>query len=643
VSCFYGGGGKSKSGYDQAEILRQEVLQQAASIHATRYAATENDGKNEKQEDNGCETSLCLVLSAPWGAALAERYWRLMTIRRVRVSSASTGKTGELIACRSTGELIATTCTMFIDSESVLTSSMRPPSVRGSSVLNNLDTQTTLDKLVTVFKNQFRAQEVNINPKRFKFDDTSAETEPLLSSPSTAANSPQTTVNDDIGGGGDGADLALEKRAKSAIKQVEVLKALLQQLRKENGDMRVSLEQSRTQFEDELTRRSQANFSKERHVLYTDIEKLTCSNEASANEASIERVRASVALAEVTNAEQELKQVQNSVQTLRGDHLVLEEQFSELRKTTRIQLDEYTKLQQLCKVAQADARRTRTESSQQQLTDRAKTDTLESKFESQRSEIEKLNAALYELREKADSAKTTAAEQLSKLVDSNQELLLAKENVEVLLESYKIESQNEKKKSMPVLALACKHIRAQQRATNHVVLRFVAELRLRVERGKVWHAQEAQRVAEAAAAEAATAVEALQIPQPVVYAADAVAAAKSCVALLNAFVEKSQNQSSSSSTLPPPPSPHSPHSPHSPPLQPPSQQPTQQQQSQPPPLPPQQQPLQIPQQPQQPLQSPPQQQYFYEDPSVGYHQPQYYYVPNGHHMHGNYYNSHHGY
>jgi hypothetical protein len=489
---------------------------------------------------------------------------------------------------------------MFIDSELALTSFQRPPCSRGSSVLNSLDENTTIDKLIAIFRQQFKAQEVKMQHQTSQIVDDTTGTMQMPFTPDDRGDENDLVAQEEspCGDGGGG----LEKRHSATIKQVEVLKGLLMELRKDNADMRISLDKSRLTFEEEVTRRLEVDFQKERSMLYNDIEKLTNSSEASANEASVERVRITAAQEEIKNAEREVKRLQDSVQTLRGDHLVMEEQFTDVRKNTRVQLEEHSKLTQLLKTAQLDARRARSECSQQQISERAKRENLELRCESQRCEIEKLNVMLYDAKEKADSAKTTAAEQLSKLVDRTTELIHDKEQSDLLLDTYKREEKTIQVASIgPLLRLVCRSVKSQQKAARYSALRFVSGLRLLMLRKKtnqqLYQMQQTMYAAtnETAAAQAAAA--AAQAPQPVVYAADAVAAAKSCVALLNSFVDKSQNQSQPHSPHAPPPPPHAPQPP--------------------------------PQLPQPPPQLPPQQQqqiYYIDERNVGY-QP--YFVPNG--------------
>lgn len=78
------------------------------------------------------DTSLCLVLVSPWGESIADRFWRLMTIRKTESSA-------------------------FLDSERVLTSIQLPPARPASSVLGNQMSELVPPRVVEAFCSEWKA------------------------------------------------------------------------------------------------------------------------------------------------------------------------------------------------------------------------------------------------------------------------------------------------------------------------------------------------------------------------------------------------------------------------------------------------------------------------------------------------------
>ena len=336
-ASFYG---PVDCGFGNASLMRHEI-----------------DSMSKQADAMG--TSLLLVLSAPWGCALGDRFWRLCTIRECRGSH-----------------------TQYVDSERVLCSMQRPPARVGSSVLGQGLELATSEASLAAMLQEWRAIDVHASE---------------ASEASEASDISDTSHTH-------GADAPAECTSAADKRMVAVMSNVIKTLREQNKDQQARITELETSQQEDIDRRISEAVQKERQVWKVDVESLSLAMDRQAVEVDYERVRVDAMKAElvgidygfIPSVQKQNATFESALSTLRGKLLVMEDEL----KT--------------CKTKLSDSRKRDNDS-------RKERSHFEAMMESRSGELSALRAELEDGRQKADGAKRTASEQVAQLLDKNVE------------------------------------------------------------------------------------------------------------------------------------------------------------------------------------------------------------------------------
>ena len=276
-ASFYG---PVDCGFGNASLMRHEI-----------------DSMSKQADAMG--TSLLLVLSAPWGCALGDRFWRLCTIRECRGSR-----------------------TQYVDSERVLCSMQRPPARVGSSVLGQGLELATSDASLAAMLQEWRAIDVHASE---------------ASEASEASDTP----------GMNGADAPAECASAADKRMVAVMSNVIKTLRAQNKDQQARVTELETSQQEDIDRRISEAVQKERQVWKVDVESLNLAMDRQAVEVDCERVRVDAMKSElvgidygfIPSVQKQTAAFESALSTLRGKLLVMEDEL----KTCKTKLSDSRK------------------------------------------------------------------------------------------------------------------------------------------------------------------------------------------------------------------------------------------------------------------------------------------------------------
>jgi len=211
--------------------------------------------------------SLLLVLSAPWGSAIGDRFWRLCSVRTYQDAQLS----------------------YYIDSDVVFCSMQRPPATSGSSVLGNRFEWKVSNASVNYIRKEWHAIDTNV----VTTDETGM--------------TPTTEGNPD------------DKR------MLKVMANLVKTLKARDKEQQQRIDELETGHSHELNRCIQEALQKEREIWTKDVEIVNEEMGRHAKEFNIERVRVDALRAEL----REIDDVEAPL--IRNHHNASEHQLAELR------------------------------------------------------------------------------------------------------------------------------------------------------------------------------------------------------------------------------------------------------------------------------------------------------------------------
>ena len=331
---FYGSGATH---FGQGSLLRHDIDAAAAAAEVS-------------------STTLCLVLVSPWGEALGDRFWRLMTIQKTESGA-------------------------YRDSDSVLTSMQSPPLRAGMSVLGERMEQCVHARVVEAFCNEWRA------------------------------------LNCDGGCvvGGVGAP-----SKPTDARETVVLRGVVASLRAENDRLKQSLDSLKTSKEAEVRARVDEKLDCERAIFYADIESLNGSLEVHSNQTTIERVACDALRTSLEAADAEIERLGTQIRTLRGEVLVAQETSSHTKKHRNEELEKLREALKTARAEVKRIEAARKQEVDQKMAERADAHALALQLESQRAEVERLAAELQNSNSRESTFRDTASEQAGRLLDLNQ-------------------------------------------------------------------------------------------------------------------------------------------------------------------------------------------------------------------------------
>ena len=273
-ASFYG---PVDCGFGNASLMRHEI-----------------DSMSKQADAMG--TSLLLVLSAPWGCALGDRFWRLCTVRE----------------CQGTQ-------TQYVDSERVLCSMQRPPARGGSSVLGQGLELATSEASVAAMLQEWRAIDVH------------------------ASEASDTSDTSDTSG----ADAPTEGASAADKRMAMVMSNVIKTLREQNREQQARITELETSQQEDVERRILEAVQKERQVWQVDVESLNLAMDRQAIEVDCERVRVDAMKAElvdidngfIPSVQKQTAAFESALSTLRGKLLVMEDEL----KTCKTRLVESRK------------------------------------------------------------------------------------------------------------------------------------------------------------------------------------------------------------------------------------------------------------------------------------------------------------
>ena len=250
--CFYG---PPDQGFDNGSFLRSSIDQMF------KIAESSN-------------SSLLLVLAAPWGSGVGDRFWRLATVRPIDDGG---------------GQL-------YVDSELVLCSMQTPPARHGSSVLGQGGELAVSDAVVKSMLSAWRAIDVD-------------------SVDVTSVSKPSAGVADDG--------------------RVAVMNDVIKKLKEREAERERYIAELISNQERDTTVLITEALEKERVVWRADTEALNLALHVQGNEHAIERVRSDALRAEVAYFDAEAlpamqrhgSKVDDAVAELRGRQLVTEDEL----------------------------------------------------------------------------------------------------------------------------------------------------------------------------------------------------------------------------------------------------------------------------------------------------------------------------
>jgi hypothetical protein len=228
--------------------------------------------------------SLLLVISAPWGTSVGERFWRLCTVRK----------------CEDVSQ------TRYVDSEYCFSSMQRPPSRPGSSVLGGSLSVLACSASLLAMSKEWRAVDID-------------------SSQGDAAAPEYGTAQ-----ASDDQD----------AKMISVMGDVIKNLKMRDKEQQALIEKLECEKNMEIERRVRIELEKERHVWKVDTESFNRALECQANEVAMERVKSDALANEVRNfdlvvipaCKEMHDEFQRSLSDLCGKQLVLEDEIKSCNK-----------------------------------------------------------------------------------------------------------------------------------------------------------------------------------------------------------------------------------------------------------------------------------------------------------------------
>ena len=472
-ACFYG---PNSAHFGHGSVLRHEIDCEA------KLAAQEG-------------ATLCLVLVSPWGESLADRFWRLMTVRKTESGA-------------------------YRDSERVMTSMQTPPTKPGMSVLGDRMECTVPPRIVDAFLREWRA--VNLE-----------------------------SASLECGGEGDGEGSG-EGSGSAGAREIGVLRGIVSTLRGENARLQESLNALKLSKEVEVQAKLDALVTSERSVFYADIASLHTSLDAQSSNAAIDRVRAEALEADLREADAEIGRLGCFVSELKGEVLVAQESSTSSKKSKQ---EEVEKLRDAIKNAKAEAKRVesaRREEVRQLVAERARAQQLEAQLEGKRVEVEAANAELQISKQREATLRDTMSEHTGRLMDINQrceEKIDAHERTLARVRQAKLPLLREValrvRHARDVEALVCKFAVRMMRMTRRPKMPICSQSRrnddsecslapTRLGDDESEGSEEPEAVEAVEAAVRASPAPSIQLES---FPADAVASANATIAMLKRFVD----------------------------------------------------------------------------------------------------------
>jgi len=226
-------------------------------------------------------SSVLLVLSAPWGTAIGDRFWRLCTVRKTEE-----GK--------------------YLDSEYTFSSMQRPPATQGSSVMDPGCDGITFNAAAAAMAKEWRAIDIDDSSSTGVTSTTQAET------PNTQPDSKMHSVMLDV----------------------------IKNLRIRDKEQQVRISELESEQEQEIKRRVEEALGKLRTVWQADVESLHKSLDEHSKQVAIERVNVDALKVEVSHLDHiiipECKEMsadfKKSLSDLCGKQLVLEDEIKSCSK-----------------------------------------------------------------------------------------------------------------------------------------------------------------------------------------------------------------------------------------------------------------------------------------------------------------------
>lgn len=494
-SCNYG---SADAAFGMGSAMRSDV---DAMVEMVDCLPREDPGKTAP--------SLVLVLSAPWGLGLGERFWRLFSVRK--------GFDGNII-----------------DSEFVLTSLHPPPARQGRTVFGDDGMRATC-KQVEAFRREARATCI----------DAIAE---IVDSPTTVLGVP-------AGPAASCEDIVSKQK-------YDVAMSLVRDLRAQLSSTKEQLEASHRDRDVQVAQLAEKKVTSVQDMLHSDIASLYA-------QLDFERTRTQDALnvqrqtqvymhvleGELTESDEEITRFQSDmavmnarVTELNGRLLVSEDDRDSQKRTNSSKSRKNTELERQVRVLQSK---------------------LDAHIESTTAEKRRLEEELLSVQQRLDESKRTSAATLSSVYDARDaEAKRVQENESKLharMESAMVDVVEQKTKLLLTLSRCACYLfaeagrrrrerrRAVYKHAESVFLWILKVARMRIAAKS--HVVEEKIVSEVSTSESAaqtdrdtapsvdseTGADADSTPFP----ADAVASAKSCISVLERFVERAQTSRTS--------------------------------------------------------------------------------------------------
>ena len=489
-SCNYG---SADAAFGMGSAMRSDV---DAMVEMVDCLPREDTGKTAP--------SLVLVLSAPWGLGLGERFWRLFSVRK--------GCDGNII-----------------DSEFVLTSLHPPPARQGRAVFGDDGMRATC-KQVEAFRREARAA--------------------CIDAISEVVDSPTTVLGVAAGTAASCEDIVSKQKYDVAMSLVRDMRAQLTSTKEQ-------LEASHRDRDVQVAQLAEKRVTQVQDMLHSDITNLYAQldierthTEDALNVQKKTQVYMHVMEGELTKFDEEIKRFQSAmdvtnsrVTELNGRLLVSEDDRDSQKRTSLSKSRKNTELERQVRVLQSK---------------------LDAQIESTTAEKRRLEEELLSVQQRLDESKRTSAATLSSVYDARYaEAKRVQENESKLrarVDSAMVDMVEQKSKMLLTLSRCACHLfaeagrrrrerrRAVYKHAESVFLWILKVVRVRiaaksqvVEEKIVPDVSTEESVTQtdldtAPSGDSKTGVDADSTPFP----ADAVASAKSCISVLERFVERAQ-------------------------------------------------------------------------------------------------------
>lgn len=489
-SCNYG---SADGAFGMGSAMRSDV---DAMVEMVDCLPREDPGKTA--------ASLVLVLSAPWGLGLGERFWRLFSVRK--------GVDGKII-----------------DSEFVLTSLHQPPARQGRTVFGD-DGMRATSKQVEAFRREARATCI----------DAVAET---VDSPTTVLGVP--------------AGQAASCEEVVSKQKYDVAMSLVRDLRAQLSSTKEQLEASHRDRDVQVAQLAEKRVTSVQDMLHSDIANLYAQldierthTQDALNVQQQTQVYMHVMEGELTEFDEEIQRFQSDmavindrVTELNGRLLVSEDDRDSQKRTSLSKSRKNTELERQVRVLQSK---------------------LDAQIESTTAEKRRLEEELLSVRQRLDESKRTSASTLSSVYDARDaEAKRVQENESKLrahMENAMVDMVEQKTKTLVTLSRCACHLfaeagrrRRERRRAGYKHAESVFLWILKVARVRI--AAKSQVVEEKIAPAVSTAESVTQTDLDTApsgdskasadsnttpFPADAVASAKSCISVLERFVDRAQ-------------------------------------------------------------------------------------------------------